>query len=207
MEARPTISRGIRVPPIAAVLGMAALSLAFYLFQNRGDRLGGPISPWKAVWLGYAITVFLVVPFYLGWRAAGSAGLRQAWRVLFWVFAARGAGEMVLLTTSRLWACNLGIGHDLLCILVAVALRHRLWTGGPEDRGLRWFLPLYVATLGAEIGNAWTFSRLADPAHGIYFASADLHFQRANLETAAWILLLVPAFGAWLVATRKTFAP
>src|SRR5688572_5041733 len=82
---------------------LAALCVLFYTWQNSGQRIGGPISVPKILWLGYALAAWFVMPFFL-WRDGRlAARVRQMYGFFWLLWLLRGAAELVLLFVFQHW--------------------------------------------------------------------------------------------------------
>ena len=187
------------------IAATAALVAIFAWRQNHGATVGGAISVPKACWLAATLIVFFVVPG-AWWRNANySRGVRALFGIVFLGFVARGAVEMWLLYAVRGWQCAYGIAHDLATAAV-VALGWWLCRGGPpaDRRALR-FAPVLLGMLLAEAWMAWSFSRLASPADGIYFAANTPHFQQVNDLTRLVLFIAAPALAWALRSARQDF--
>ena len=107
-------------------IGLAAafvlITTSVWFYQNKGERLGGKISPIKSAWLAYAIVLWFGVPIVL-WDA-GAAFIWLAVSMLI-----RAAVEIPLCITGR-WRVAYGIGHDLIHGAVRT-------TGRPVDANRR----------------------------------------------------------------------
>ena len=166
---------------IGAIVGIAALTALFGWRQNQGSAVGGPISVAKTFWLGYALVMFYVVPLFLWRDGALDPHVR---RIFGWVaasFAVRAVVELWVIYFTRGWRCEYGMAHDVLTLLLIVALR-RDARGLPDERSrdALALATLLQLTLVIEAFMAWSFSKLASPAEGIYFAADTDHFAFVN---------------------------
>lgn len=161
--------------------------------------VGGPISLAKTFWLNYALLMFYLVPFFF-WRDRGlSPNLRRLFGAIFLSFAARALVEFWLAFLRRGWRCEYGIAHDAFTfILIAALLWRSPQAGNALDRAARGLAMLVQLTLVIEAYMAWSFSRLASPADGIYFAADNDHFRSVNQASWVAIMFLYPAL-AWLL--------
>lgn len=183
--------------PLLACGATTCLSAAFVWHQNYSTVVGGRSGLANAFWLNLTVIVFLIVPAVV-WRWSSlHHDLRVLFALGFTLFAIRAAVELPVMYLTTLWRCLYGIVHDLgvFGILAAGYLfcRGRF---GPAHRKGEILLGLYLAVLLAEACFAWQFSRLADPAQGIYFAADTPRFGMLNLAmwavvTPAYVLLLL----------------
>jgi hypothetical protein len=181
-----------KVPVWLLVAG--AVSAVVYRFarkQNRGERVGGPISLPKSLWLNYTLLSWFVIPAALLRREGLSPGNRAALRAHLLSFTARGAAEMWMLYRTHSWRCAYGVGHDAVDLaMLSVMMRRRRVQGGEGINGVaRRHLDSIRGTLVAEMVFASLFnSTVAGKTQGqdgIYFASEEPHFRLINNLTAA----------------------
>jgi hypothetical protein len=181
-----------KVPVWLLVAG--AVSAVVYRFvrkQNRGERVGGPISLPKSLWLNYTLLSWFVIPAVLLRRDGLSPGNRAALQAHLLSFTARGAAEMWLLYRMHAWRCVYGVGHDAIDLAMLSLMMRSGRDGSREgvDGIARWHLDSIRGTLVAEMVFASLFnSTVAGQTQGqdgIYFASDEPHFRRINNLTAA----------------------
>jgi hypothetical protein len=175
------------------LLAAGAVSALVYRFarkQNRGERVGGPISLPKVLWLNYTLLSWFVIPATLLRREGLSPGNRAALRAHLLSFTARGAAEMWLLYRTHSWRCIYGVGHDAIDLAMLSVMMRSGRDGSSEGvNGIaRRHLDSIRATLVAEMGFATLFnSTVAGQTQGqdgIYFASDEPHFRLINNLTA-----------------------
>ena len=186
------------------ILGL--LSMLFAWQQNLGILVGGEISLPKILWLNFAVGVFYVIPFCLWRNHSLDPNLR---RLFGWVcasFAARGVVEFPLLYFAEAWKCGYGIAHDGFTFLLVMGLRLRQAAAiSVADRRAFFFATLLQTTLLVESAMAWAFSRLASPAHGVYFASDAEAFRAINQATWLAVGVLYPMLAGFLWMARDDF--
>ena len=103
------------------------------------------------------------------------------------------------------WRCAYGIIHDVVAMLILIlALRSRVKTADKIAHSARRFGWLLFVVLICEALNAWLFSRVADPLHGIYFAADSAEFRRINLITWIEVTALYPALLHWALHHPRT---
>lgn len=176
---------------LLAAGGVTAAVFAFARKQNRGDRMGGPISLPKTLWLNYTLVSWFVVPAELLRRRGLSPGARAALAAHLLSFGVRGAAEMWLLYRAHAWKVAYGVGHDALdFVLISALMRSGREQGvGGADGVARRHLDAIRGTLMAEMAFATLFhSAVAGKTHGqdgIFFASDEPRFRRINRMTAA----------------------
>lgn len=171
--------------------GVSALVYRFVRKQNRGERVGGPISLPKALWLNYTLLSWFVIPAALLRRQGVSPGTRAVLQAHLLSFTARGAAEMWLLYRTHSWRCVYGVGHDAvdLAMLSVMMRRGGNWDASGAEGIARRHLESIRGTLVAEMAFATLFnSTVAGKTQGqdgIYFASDEPHFRLINNLTAA----------------------
>jgi hypothetical protein len=184
--------KALRKVPVWLVVaaGVSALVYRFARKQNRGERVGGPISLPKSLWLNYTLLSWFVIPAALLRREGLSPGNRAALRAHLLSFTARGAAEMWMLYRTHSWRCVYGVGHDAIDLaMLSVMMRSRREESREGVNGIaRRHLDSIRATLVAEMVFATLFnSTVAGQTQGqdgIYFASDEPHFRLINNLTA-----------------------
>lgn len=185
--------KALRKVPVwlLAAAGVSGLVYRFARKQNRGERMGGPISLPKSLWLNYTLLSWFVIPAELLRRQGLSPGNRAALRAHLLSFTARGAVEMWMLYRTHSWRCAYGVGHDAIDLAMLSVMMH---PGRGESREgvdgvARRHLDSIRATLVAEMVFASLFnSTVAGQTQGqdgIYFASDEPHFRAINNLTGA----------------------
>jgi hypothetical protein len=183
------LSRGA----LLAAAALCALAVAAFAGrQNRGAKLGGPISAPKRVWLTFTIWSWLFECAVL----ALDPGLPRGFRLVVGAHAAsmwlRGVIELLMLYRWKNWRPPYGITHDVVCVATIVALAAAnageltgaLGAWGPA------FLAMLVASLIIEVIYAALFLRavqgLTTGDDGVWFAAEqEARFARINRLTAA----------------------
>lgn len=185
-----------------ALILLLLTCLIFGWIQNQGHVIGGSISVPKVLWLNLAIASFLVIPAFL-WRDEGVLPpVRQCYGWFLAGFAIRAAVELPMIYGTRAWRCGYGIAHDCIMMGVVIAI---WWRASREThpshatRLAKWFSPLLLLVLICEVMNAWLFSRVADPATGVYFANASDDFRFINIVTWIEIATIYPLLGYWII--------
>ncbi|MBI3551599.1 MAG: hypothetical protein HY077_03710 [Elusimicrobia bacterium] len=200
---------GLLEPSYAPVYSVSAISAstAFFSFlQNRGKMIGGPISRAKILWLNYAMLIFFALPFCL-WRSAGlDPGVRAVYGMIFWAFMARAVIEFYLIYVTIGWRCGYGIGHDWAVCALALVMRWRLpvLPSAADARALG-FLSAVQLVLLVESYMAWSFSKLASPREGVYFASEEARFSKVNRLSWAAVAVGYTHLAWFLWAARGDF--
>lgn len=155
----------------------AAIALGTWLYQNKGERLGGKISPIKAAWLAYAIVLWFGVPLVL-WNAA------PAFKWLAISMLARAAIEIPLCLSGK-WRVAHGIGHDLFHAAITLCFIAQIPLWGT----------LTLISLATEIlFVTWFVSATGGPREGIFFVPAGKAFRAINRRTALIFLPQAAAF-------------
>lgn len=89
--------------------------------QNKGEKMGGAISPAKSFWLFYCIySWFLLLPFVL-YQKLVPQPLETIWLGFTGWMYFRGIVELYMMFVSKNWTPPLGIGHNISCILWLLA--------------------------------------------------------------------------------------
>lgn len=168
---------------IGALAGFQLFAVAFYFVQKSGRTVGGPISPVKSLWLTYAISLWVIGPFFFA-ALAETQSLREAWLAAAASMAARSVVELILCYATHSWKTEYGVAHDsfqagmfvLFLVLERTAHPAHLLLAG-----------LTIVSLACEVYFVSVFRRhTAGPSEGIYFVSSEE--SRINRITA-WILL------------------
>lgn len=176
------------------------LCLKFGWWQNHHAQLGGDISLAKVLWLNLALCCFFIIPAAL-WREKNLVRpLRVLYGLVFASFVLRAFIEAPMLYLWQNWRCAYGITHDAVVMLVLIiVLLPRVMTSDKMLLSARRFGWLLIVVLICEALNAWLFSRVADPLHGIYFAADSAEFRRINLITWIEVAALYPALLHWVL--------
>ncbi len=167
------------------LLALQPAALAIWHWQKRPGALGGPISLIKALWLTYAISLWIVVPF-LSWR---DHPVFAVWAVSMGI---RTIAEIPLCLTKR-WRVTYGVAHDLIHLALVVAG----WIWAPQ----LWIVAALTAvSLATELLFVrWFKKRTAGPGEGVYFVPGGEAHRDVNRKTA-WIFLpQYAAFLSWLL--------
>jgi hypothetical protein len=197
---------------LLAIATLGLTSVLFYYRQNFSGQIGGKMSVAKLLWLDYAISAWLLVPFFL-WRSPLIAPtLRWIYGAHLATFAVRGAVELWMLYITVSWIPPYGITHDLMAITLITSL---LWCGRNEinqlndvtNRTAKWFLSSIRVGLVCEIIFAWLFYRTTEGRVGIYFASPEPVFATINDLTWMAVLLLYPDLVRTLWLGRDALFP
>jgi hypothetical protein len=183
----------LRVVALSVVAGTLLCALAFHAAQNRFALTGGGVALSKGIWLGLAVLFWLVLPALIlaDWRIA--AALKQPFRLLLLLMAARGVAELSMLYFFKNWSPFYGIAHDVLCAALLwgwcarhLAVRH---AGRNDPRAtLLWWHALFTGALFLpEIYYAWYMqahftTRGASP---VYFVPDDAAHQQVLAVTTA----------------------
>lgn len=192
-------------PLFITLAALAAGIAGFARAQNRGRFTGGPISLPKTLWLGYALAMFYVLPWFL-WRGGPlSPPDRRLFGVIFFWFALRAPIEGWMIYARRSWRCGYGIGHDLIALGVLLTGAALAFRRDGINAPLAPWAALLAATLAIEAYFAWRFSRVASPADGTYYAAHEPRFHRINRLTWGALALLAPGLLALLLLHRRAW--
>jgi hypothetical protein len=177
------------VGKVALVVGAAVLVAFGVLFRRRQKpgAIGGPISAAKAYWLSFAIYLWFVVCPVVGCEPTAPSSLRLPLLVVGVSMWLRGAAEMVMLYGTKTWRPPLGIAHDILTIILLLAMVAAGVVGG---EGLVWspmamatsmamamLMTVVLSSLVLEIVHARTFFAVVGAGtvgdDGVWFADDD----------------------------------
>lgn len=188
----------------AALLFLFIGCLCFGWRQNHHASLGGGISLAKVLWLNLALSFFFIIPAAL-WR---ERNLDRPMRLLFGIFFAsfvlRAMVEAPMLYVWQNWRCAYGITHDAVMLFVLLmVLLSQMKSSNAMLLSAKRFSWLLMVVLICEMLNAWLFSRVADPLHGIYFAADSNEFRRINLITWVEVAALYPGLLHWVLRHPK----
>ncbi len=182
----------------------AIVGVFLFVRQNRGPRLGGPISISKGLWLYWTISVwFFLIPFSLShgdWPDATMWG----WGLLSLSFWVRGVAELYMLFVSKNWTPKIGITHDLVTLAVLLGCYGLFWQ---SLLYASWWIQLMSAALAfslmVETWYAWAFLQLVRERtkgkEGIWYATKeDPKFLLILRVTTCCNTLLYAATAAYL---------
>ena len=166
---------------ILLLSGFAAITSGVWIFQNKGERLGGRISFVKAGWLAYAITLWIGLPLIL-------CGEGSAFVVLLVSMGVRAAFEIPLCLSGR-WRVAYGVGHDLLHFALVLWFRHELGV---------WAWPTLVSLITELVFVYWFVRVTSGPCNGVFFVPGGAEYRRINRWTAVlffpqliWFIVLL----------------
>lgn len=197
-----------RLRTVAASATAATLlcALLFFFAQNRLALTGGGIALSKSVWLGYALLFWLVLPAIILSDRHTAADLKQPFKWLLILMAARGVAELWMLYYFKNWTPFYGIAHDILCLAMLWAWGLRLChqeSTRQHAPARRWLLVHCFVTGGLfvpEIYYAW-YMQAHFTTHGvnpIYFVPDDGNHRVVLGVTAAVDLLATVYLGFFL---------
>jgi len=181
-----------------ALLLTLLLCLSFGWWQNHHASLGGDISTAKVLWLNLTLSFFFIIPAALWHDQRVMHTLRRTFGLFLTGFLLRALVEAPMLYRWQNWRCEYGITHDALMALLLLVMLRNASASDATTRSAARFGWLLVLVLGCEALNAWLFSRVADPQHGIYFAADSAEFRRIIQLTWLEVALLYPALLLWL---------
>lgn len=199
---------GATVTATAIGLFMLAFARRFYVVQNVQRAIGGPITVQKALWLGYAVGSWFLVPIAL----LLAPGLDRALVTILICHLAswwlRGPIELVMIYKTLNWSPVYGISHDLAHLALLVSL------GAATTGDVAWnqpinaivglYLAVTVCALVVEVAFAALFRRARGTAPGadlIYFASDDPAYRFINRLTLVTVIVVYGHFAfqlGWL---------
>jgi len=183
---------GIFTPWQAGLLfGLQCVAPFFWMLQNREGALGGPISLAKAIWLLYAITLWIVVPCLL-WSQ------HWAFAMLAVSMIIRSAIEVPLCLLVK-WKVAYGVAHDFLhLILTGIALTMGILD---SNRALIIISGLTIAALFTElIFVRWFRQDTEGPENGVYFVSGAKENEAITVRTILFLAPQISTFAAIIVS-------
>ncbi|MBM3459199.1 MAG: hypothetical protein FJX77_11780 [Armatimonadetes bacterium] len=178
---------------MTAALGVLLLvgSVHFYLGQQRGGAIGGPLSLPKLLWLDYALTAWFLAPIYFGWSRRFSPGLRRIYRLHLLSFSVRGALELWLLYGPHAWIPPYGIAHDLGQILLLTWL-DRATVRAPagadttaEAAGRRFLWSIRLGLVAEVLFAGLFYQAMGGRTDAVWFADDTARFRFINGVTLA----------------------
>ncbi|MBM3275886.1 MAG: hypothetical protein FJZ00_12090 [Candidatus Sericytochromatia bacterium] len=186
---------------LLALGGLATWALWFYRGQNRGHRVGGPMSLPKIGWLTYALTAWYVVPAFFWRDKRVHPAVRRLYGVHLGAWAARGVAELVLMYGFHAWKPPYGIAFNSSMFALLAGLR---WYWGPQldkatgfhDRNALIHMGMMQATLIPETAFAGLFfqARQGD-TETIWFADDSPRYRLINRFTMLVDLTVYPVLG------------
>ena len=173
---------------------IGAVAFAFYIKQNRGEKMGGGISTPKAIWLGYAVYVW----FFMAPILALDSNLAPSLRVIIGSFALsmwlRGIAELLMLYVWKNWRPPYGIAHNIvsMTILAFGSFWYRDHLLTLESNLDFWMLGFLIALFASMVCETYYAINFHDTVKGqttgddgVWFADATApKFQRINRITA-----------------------
>lgn len=177
------------VTALASAVSASVVGASVFRYQwkqNKAHAMGGPISPAKSYWLGFAIFAWFFLPLCFILPGEHSRGLEILLATFCGSMWVRGLLEMALLYKWKLWKPPMGIGHDLLCQLVLVVQAIAYWPeivgARGQDLALVAFGLWIFVSLCFEIYYAAAFyiavKGMTTGDDGIWFADEDPRFRR-----------------------------
>jgi hypothetical protein len=161
-----------QIQSLSLLAAFAAIAGGVWIFQNRGERLGGKISAIKAAWLAYAIVLWLGVPLLL-WNSA------SAFQWLAISMLIRAAIEIPLCLIGK-WRVAYGISHDILHAIITLFFITQIPIWGS----------LTLISLTTEIVFVtWFVRATGGPRDGIFFVPTGEAFRKINRRT---VLIFLP---------------
>ncbi len=198
--------RTIRIALGASFAILATYMVFWFHRQNAGLQPGGPISVPKAIWLGYAIGAWAIMPFFL-WRDATLApSVRRVFGIFLAIFAARGVIELILIFGFRHWTPVYGIIEGLIRQAALRWYTHAAVPVSVRDRRAIRFSTHLGISLVAELCFAAMFLQTGAASRGIYFASSEPSWWFLNTATLIALAFLLPDLvaalgGLWFPGT------
>jgi hypothetical protein len=168
------------------------IAVLLYKRQNTANRLGGPISLSKALWLYWTVSIwFFVLPpllYYWHWIPA----IKYPLFFLTCSMWLRGVAELYMLFVSKNWIPPYGMGHDVFTFagMLALFLWHADSLRAVSYGSLLFVITLMISLL-VETYYAYAFYKLVQAKtkgqEGLWYAHAeDPLFQRILQLTRRW---------------------
>jgi hypothetical protein len=101
---------------------LAALAIFMHFKQNKGEKMGGCISPSKSFWLFYCIYSWLIFIPFIYFTQDIPEPYKTSWIVFSVWFWIRGVIEMIMMFITKNWTPPIGITHNISCFLVLTLL-------------------------------------------------------------------------------------
>ncbi len=182
---------------ITLFLLWSAVGLSIYKSQNKEEKIGGPISIPKSIWLTYALYIYSVLPvgflvFYFP---------EQPWRnllfIIIGIFGFRFVIQYYMMYVSKNWRTKHGVAFNvstaclLIFYLVYVSFVSDFSFGLNPKAATAWFYFVYgcimATTLLTDSFYAVEFNKLVGERtmgdKAIWFASNEPKFDRINTIT------------------------
>lgn len=186
---------------LLALAGLASWAWWFYRGQNRGNRIGGPMSREKIAWLAFALAAWYVVPAFF-WRDRRlSPAIRRLYGVHLGAWAARGVVELVLMYGFKAWKPPYGMAFNFSVFALLSGLRWYLGPAlagatTPEDRNAMRHLNLMQGTLLPETLFAAMFHRARQGrTEDVWFADDSPRYRLINQITLLVDVTVYPILG------------
>lgn len=209
------LSMTTRVGLLVALVVVLAMILSFTARQRRG-ALGGKLSPPKAAWLFWALTVWFLVCPVLAFEPALPKPVGLVLGVFSLNMWIRGLIELYMLYGPKNWRPPYGISHDLFSLLLILGM----WFGLEADPALwstSWgrvgagSVGVIAGSMILETAYAYVFFKLVEGKttgeEGVWFADAtDPRWRRINLVTTLFNVPLYLWLFALIVASWGVFA-
>lgn len=185
-------------------MGIAAL--LFFIMQNNGSLVGGPIAMVKLLWLFYAIFFWFVLPFLIILDGRSSLKLRTLYKLFLLNMCVRAVIELYMMYFSINWHPYYGIGHDIFSIFLIFYLALISKPVTVIDRLLVHNLWLLCAMFMLETGFAWYMLGNTTSVQGpIYFVPDN--GQHAAIMLITWGAVLALSFYLYVFTKKWLYAP
>jgi len=184
-----------------AALGLVAAAAAiFYVAQNTLRPVGGEIALVKLLWLAGAVLLWGVLPLLFLGDARLGPHLRRAFAVLVALMLARAAIEGWMLYVSLNWSPWYGIAHNMLCIMVLIALASRFRPRNALEHAGRQYLAVSAAFFAPETYFAWYMqAHFVTRGEGAtYFVPGDASHAHVLMVTAVTVVCLAAYLAMFL---------
>ncbi len=168
---------------------MVIFAVSMHYRQNKGEKLGGEITPAKSFWLFYCMYTWLFfLPYILLTQKIDSPFKETWWTFTIW-FWIRSIAEAIMLFKTKNWTPPIGVVHDLSCLVLLIGCPFFFdgSTSEPIFPALIFHLSL-ILSLILETFYAWSFFKLVGGKtkgeKGIWYANKhDPIFKRIVLMT------------------------
>jgi len=173
--------------------GLGVLIAALFWRQHLDSRLGGELSPAKALWLGYALGAWFLVAFTFYRSPRVAPALRRVYGAHLLSFAVRAAVELPLMA-FRAWIPPYGMVHDLftaavITLLLRSAPPDKAGPGETASRTARRFLTSIRLGILCDGLFAWLFYQaVRGDTRTTWFAGSAPEF--ALINTLTWTVVV-----------------
>ncbi len=183
-------NRGKQVLILFSSYTLTAIScITFYFLQNESQLTGGKVALAKAIWLGYTILVWFIIPTILILDARTPVIWKSIYQIFLSNMLLRAIIELLMIYTWLNWDTDYGIAHDVFSIVLlsTLALKNRAYI---KDALFNTTLIIFILMFVVEIGFAsYMASSIAGAGSSIYFVPDNDEHEKIIFIT--WIINLL----------------